>query len=145
MRLSLVLCVAACSGPAAKAPAPPLPEPGALAEKPYFRIDPGPASACASGGTCEARVVLTARAGYHVNPEYPHKFVGDASADFAIDGTGKFTVDDELHGTMTITFRPTKPGPLTLSGVFKLSVCSADECAIDAPKIALTIPASDAP
>jgi len=142
MRAALLLLVAACSGPAPKAPAPPVSEPGALAEKPYFRIDPGPAAACATGGTCEAKVVLTARAGYHVNPEYPYKFVADPSSDVAIDGTGKFVVDDELHGTMTITFRPAKAGALTLSGTFKLSVCSADECAIDAPKIALTVPAT---
>lgn len=141
MRAALLLAIAACSGPAVKAPVP-VPEPGALAEKPYFRIDPGPATACASGATCEARVVLTARAGYKVNPEYPFKFVGDPSSDLAIDGTGTFTVDDTHHGTMTITFRPSKAGTLTLSGTFKLSVCSEDECAIDAPKIALTIPAT---
>jgi hypothetical protein len=145
MRIAIVLALAACSGPTPKAPivvAPPAPGPGALAEKPYFRVDPGPMTACASGATCEARVVLTARAGYHVNPEYPYKFVADPSADLAIDGTGTFTVDDPLHGTMTITFRPAKAGTHTLSGTFKLSVCSADECAIDAPKIALTVPAS---
>lgn len=138
MRALAVILLVGCSSPKAARPA----EAGALAEAANFRVDPGPVVACASGGTCEAKVMLTARAGYHVNPEYPYKFIADPSTELAVEGTGTFTVVDELHGTMTITFRPAKAGTLRLAGTFRLSVCTPEDCAVEAPKIALSIPAS---
>lgn len=115
---------------------------GPLAEGVNYRVDRGPVGACASGAPCEAKVVLTARAGYHVNPEYPYKFIADPSSDLATEGTGTFTVDDELHGTLTLTVRPAKAGTLTLAGTFRLSVCTPEDCAVEAPKIALEIRAA---
>lgn len=138
MRAFLVILLVGCSHPKASV----APEPGALAEAANFRVDPGPVAQCTSGGACEAKVVLTARAGYHVNPEYPYKFIADPSTELAVEGTGTFTVTDELHGTMTIAFRPAKAGTLHLSGTFRLSVCTPEDCAVEAPKIALSIPAS---
>lgn len=111
----------------------------ALASKVFYRVDGGPQTACASGATCEARLRLTALGDYHVNKEYPFKFVADPAA-AAVDGAGQFAFDGEKQGTMTIKFRPTAPGTAKIVGTFKLSVCSADTCEIESPKVELAIP-----
>ena len=114
----------------------------ALAEKPFYRVDRGAQAACVSGATCEAHVVLTALAGFHVNKDYPFKFVGDPAAAVTPDGPGAFALDGDQHGTLTITFRPAAPGTATLMGTFKLSVCSDNNCEIEAPKLELAVPVS---
>jgi len=138
-----IAVVAACGRdqPAAPDPTGPAgPTAGApLAGKPFYRVDRGPQPPCGSGAACEARVVLTALAGYHVNKDYPFKFVGDPAA-MPIDGTGSFAIDGAKHGTMTIKFRPAAAGTATLIGTFKLSVCSDDTCEIESPRLEIAIP-----
>jgi hypothetical protein len=118
------------------------PEPPPLASKAFYRIDPGPRTACTSGALCETRLVLTALGDYHVNKDYPFKFVGDPAPAPPIDGEGTFALDDAKNGTMTVKFRPSAPGSAKLVGTFKLSVCSADTCEIETPKIVLPVPVS---
>ncbi len=113
-----------------------------LASKAFYRVDAGPATPCTSGASCEARLVLTALGRYHVNPEYPFKFVGEPAPAIAVDGDGTFTLDAPKNGTMTIKFRPTGPGTARLLGTFKLSVCSDDTCEIETPKLELAVPVS---
>src|SRR5262245_6045253 len=111
-----------------------------LASKPFYRVDPGPQTACASGAVCEARLVLTALGDYHVNKEYPFKFIAAPAPALPVDGTGTFALDDARHGTLTIRFRPSTAGSAKLIGDFKLSVCSDDACEIETPRLELTIP-----
>ncbi len=136
--LALALIAAACgkgSDAAGKgvASGPP------LAGKAFYRVDAGPASACTVGAACEAHLVLTALTGYHINREYPFKFVGEAPPAAAVDGTGAFAVDDATHGTMTVRFHPAAAGTARVAGAFKLSVCSDDTCEIETPRIELAI------
>ena len=139
----IVLVLAACKSDApspaaqaiAKGQAP-------LAEKPFFRVDAKPIAPCPVNATCEAQLVLTALGGYHVNDEYPAKFVADVASGVRIDGEGTFKISGEKHGTMTVRFTPTQPGATKLVGTFKLSVCSEDNCEIESPKIALDVPSS---
>ena len=130
--------VAACSRDRSGAPGAVPP----LAGKAFYRIDAGPRTPCASGATCEARLVLTALGDYHVNQDYPFKFVGDPARAPAVEGTGTFALDSARQGTLTITFRPGGPGTARLVGTFKLSVCSDETCEIEAPKLELAIPVS---
>jgi hypothetical protein len=126
----------AASGPAEKAEAGKPP----LASKAFYRVDSGPETPCASGATCERTVVLTALGDYHVNKEYPFKFVGEPAPALALDGNASFAIDDDAkRGTLTIRFKPTAAGPATLAGVFKLSVCSDDTCEIEKPKLELAV------
>jgi hypothetical protein len=113
-----------------------------LASKPFYRLDAGPRTPCASGSVCEARLVLTALGDYHVNKEYPFKFIGDPAPAVPVDGNGTFGLDDAKHGTLTIKFRPPAAGTAKLAGQFKLSVCSDDTCEIETPKLELTVPVS---
>lgn len=111
-----------------------------LASKAFYRVDAGPPAPCASGAVCEARLVLTALGGYHVNQEYPFKFVGEPAT--SIDGEGTFAIDDAKHGTLTVKFRPAAAGTAKLVGTFKLSVCSDENCQIEKPRLELAVPVS---
>ena len=119
----------------------PTPKGAPLAAKPFFRLDAAPPPACKLGELCEARVVLSALGSYHINEEYPFKFVADPVHDVQVDGTGTFRRDSEKSGTMTIRFRTHRPSA-QLSGTFKLSVCTSENCEIESPKIVLPVTAS---
>ena len=120
--------------------APPLPAP--LAGKSFYRLDAGPQTPCTAGAPCEARIVLTALAGYKVNKDYPFKFVADPVPGVTVDGTGTFSFDDARSGTLTLRFRAAQSGRARFSGTFKLSVCTAEQCEIEEPKLELSIPVS---
>ena len=136
--LGLGLGAAGCGG-CKKAESVPVGTP--LAGKAFYRVDPGPTTPCATGSTCELRLVLTALGDYHVNKDYPFKFVGDPAA-AALDGDGSFALDGEKRGTMTIKFRPAAAGNAKVVGSFKLSVCSDDTCEIESPRLELSVPVS---
>ena len=123
---------APASAPAEVAKGPP------LASMDFFRIDAKPVAPCAPGDTCMAELVLTALGDYKVNDDYPFKFVGDPDGDCTVEGTGTFKKDSAKRGTMTVRFRPAKPGA-ALTGTFKLSVCTEEECEIESPAITLPI------
>lgn len=141
--MALVLGTAACSKsksePAAAAEAArKLPPP--LASAAFYRIDAGPQTPCKSGEPCEARLVVTALGDFHVNKDYPFKFVAEAAPGVTVDGTGAFALDDAKTGTLTIRYRCGQPGKAALRGVFKLSVCTDEECKIEQPTVELALP-----
>jgi hypothetical protein len=85
-------------------------------------------------GTLE--VLLTPKAGYHTNAQYPYKF---KLADPAPDGVtfpkpilqradGSF---EEKKGYFKVPFTATKAGKVTLGGTLYLSVCSDANCIMD--------------
>jgi hypothetical protein len=153
MRRELVtgLGSAAVSVAVACNPAPaPAPEPGSsgavavpppLAESAFYRVDAGPQTPCTTGAPCEARLVLSALGAYKVNRDYPFKFLAEPAPGVAVDGTGAMTFDDAKTGTLTIRFRAVRGAPARLTGTFKLSVCTDEECQIEEPKIVLELPA----
>jgi hypothetical protein len=146
--LLIALAAAAAAAAACKrdreAPPPPQPPqpvlPPPLATKPFYRLDAGPRSPCTAGAVCEARIALTALGGYHVNQKYPTKFVPDPSPGLTLEGPGTFVLDDARSGTLTLRFRAERSGPARLSGTFKLSVCTDEQCEIEEPKIQLELP-----
>src|SRR5215510_11159110 len=92
-----------------------------LASKPFYRIDAGALPRCATGAACQVPLVLTALGDFHVNKDYPFKFVGDPAPATPIDGDGTFVLGDAKHGTLTVTFHPAAVGTAKLVGTFKLS------------------------
>jgi hypothetical protein len=83
--------------------------------------------------------VLTALGNYHINNDYPFKFVGEPAPALAFDGDAAFALADARHGALTVRFKPTAAGAQTLAGVFKLSVCSDDTCEIEKPRLELAV------
>jgi hypothetical protein len=140
--LLLIALVAACSrdrpGASGQAAQPASGAPP-LASKAFYRVDAGPEVACTAGATCEARLQLTALGDYHINQDYPFKFVGEPAPALPLVGEAAFALADAKHGTLTVRFTPTAAGARTLAGVFKLSVCSDDTCEIEKPKLALAV------
>jgi len=122
------------AGAAANAPPPP------LAGGPFYRVDVGPQTPCTAGAPCEARLVLTALGAFHVNKEYPFKFVGEPTPGLLVEGTGSFALDDAKSGTLTIRYRAARSGRARFTGRFKLSVCDPDRCEIEQPKIEFELP-----
>jgi hypothetical protein len=114
--------------------------PAPLAGKSFYRIDAGPRTPCTAGAPCEARLVLTALGEYKVNKDYPFKFVVEPAPGVTVDGPGTFALDDAKSGTLTIRFRAQRSGPARLTGTFKLSVCTEEQCEIEEPKIELELP-----
>jgi hypothetical protein len=109
-----------------------------LASKEYFRLDAATEQpACQVDAPCEARLVLTALGDYHVNDQYPTKFV-DASQGVKVDD-GSFEIKGKT-ATMAIPFRASAAGTAKIAGVFKLSVCNDQNCQIETPKIAFEVP-----
>ncbi len=102
-----------------------------LASDPKFRIELDAPATCADG--CRPKLVVTTLGGYHVNAEYPTKFV---PAD-GVTATGTFAVTDETTGVMTLDVPAGTP---KVAGTLKLAVCTDEICEIEAPQIAFTLP-----
>lgn len=93
---------------------------------------------------------LAAVGDYHVNKEYPYKFVASAAPGVQFLGSGDantfsraagdFREDGEKAATLTVRFKPTAAGEAHVSGTYKMSVCSAENCQIETPTVTLAVP-----
>jgi hypothetical protein len=105
---------------------------------------------CKAGADCTLTIKLTAAADYHVNKEYPYKFTATSAPNVTFLGkkepptftkeAGDFVEEGEKSGTMTVRFKPAAAGEAKVAGTYKMSVCSADQCQIEAQPIALNVP-----
>ena len=91
---------------------------------------------CHVDAACSATIKLVATGDYHVNKDYPYKLV--PAAGFSLDAQD-FKQDAEKEGTLTVRFTPKAKGETKVAGTFKLSVCSAENCQIEAQPIALAV------
>jgi hypothetical protein len=116
----------------------------------YF-VDADSAASCDVGSACSARISLVAVGEYHINDDYPYKFVADSTAGVAFRGTdaagpnvfskaaNNWSRHDEKTGTMAVTFSPTERGSKQIGGVFKFSVCSAQNCQLEHIPVSVTV------
>ncbi len=105
---------------------------------------------CKAGTECAMTIKLVASGDYHVNAEYPYKFVASAAPGIEFLGKGEattftraagdFAPHGEKSGTMTVRFKPSSPGEARIAGTYKFSVCSADQCQIEQEKLDLAVP-----
>jgi hypothetical protein len=119
----------------------------------FVDVDLGPP--CAAGAACTLGVKLTATGAFHVNDEYPFKFKADDTSDPSLEFLGKSTEgknvfsrvagdwrkDGEQTGTMSVAWRIPQPGDKKVTGLLKLSVCSAQACQIDQATVHATVAA----
>jgi hypothetical protein len=106
---------------------------------------------CKKGAECAVTIKLVAAADYHVNKQYPYRFNATLAPGLAFLGksdpptsftkdAGDFVEDGEKSGTMTVRFKPSAAGEAKVAGTYKMSVCSADQCQIEAQPVALSVP-----
>lgn len=110
-------------------------------------------SACAANAECKIVLRLEAKGDFHVNKEYPYKFKANAASGVTFLGkdtagaetfsktAGDFALDagNEKVGTMTLKFKPANKGNVSISGVFKLSVCSAQNCQMESATVTVPV------
>ena len=96
------------------------------------------------GSEGSVELVLTPKAGYHVNPDYPAKF---KVADPAPEGVnfpkkvlkkedGKF---EEAKASLKIPFVAEKAGKTKIAGLFQFSVCSDKNCFMEKAELDVEI------
>jgi hypothetical protein len=160
--LALAFCAVACGkneapvgGAPSTATAPPAPaDCGHAACGDSFFVDALVRDGCATAARCEVSLKLTATGAFHVNDQYPYRFKAEATPAVEFLGTdpagknvfsrqgGDWTQTDAKSGVLTVHWTPTAAGAGTLSGVFKLSVCSEQNCLIEQPQLRVPIHSS---
>jgi hypothetical protein len=116
-----------------------------------FFVDAAPAGDCAAGATCSLTLELVATGAFHINDEYPYKFKAEDGPGLEFLGTdaagssvfskqsSNWAKKDEKSGVMTIAFRAAEKGIKSVSGTFKLSVCSAQTCQLEQQPVRATV------
>ncbi len=96
---------------------------------------------CASGTDCLAKLRLEALGDYHVNPDYHFRFVPGAVAGivFSAGGPADFALQGPKVGVMSVHFNASAAGPVTLSGTFKICVCTDAVCAPEPVSVSLPV------
>lgn len=113
------------------------------------------APACKPKENCTALLEVAAKAGYHVNKDYPTKFLASTAPGVAFKGkdkpeefsqtAGDFAVPSETKGVMTVRFEGDGSGQLArIAGKYKFSVCSDASCQRADTEIELPVPLQSA-
>lgn len=127
--------------PPAATPAPPPPA-GSTARGSHFEVAMS-ADACAKDATCTVRIALTSSSGFHVNPEFPHKF--SASPAEGVEFVGPPALErpvgkGETSATMLVKFKPSRPGRAEVAGTFRFGICNERACEREDQPLAMAVP-----
>jgi hypothetical protein len=109
---------------------------------PSFRVDTVPPASCSRSAPCAAELKLQALGAFHINRDYPFKFVADPSPGVDHEPDPGFAVIDDQTAAMTLRFRAVTEGTARVLGTFKLSVCSEETCVIEAVPVSIDVPTS---
>jgi hypothetical protein len=139
-KILLGLSAATLMAAAAVAPrttfAAPSPSPTVLIEEGgNYDLKPEVVGDCKAGEECTVKLTATTKGEFHVNDSYPFKltlaapgveFHGSGGATFA---GADFARQGKTVGVMTIKFKPSAKGAVTLAGKYKVCFCTDKECA----------------
>jgi hypothetical protein len=108
-----------------------------------FFVDAVPPADCAAGANCAVTLTLVATGAFHINDQYPYKFRADDAPRVTFQGTdptganvfskgaSNWQKTGPQKGTMSVVFQATEKGTKSISGVFKFSVCSEQNCQLE--------------
>ena len=105
-----------------------------------LKLEPGQTYKVGEEG--QLKVVLDAKPPFKVNQEYPYSFTLNESpgVSFASQKVTKDAVTLEAkRATMVVPFTPKEAGQRTISGTFKFSVCTDEQCLIKKHDLGLAI------
>jgi hypothetical protein len=95
----------------------------------------------AAGSNSHVEAVLVAKAPYHCNAEYPHKFklnAAPAGLSYPEDVVRGMQVTAE-RGVLRIPVQAQAAGPVTVSGTLSFSVCTEERCLVEKRDLALNL------
>jgi hypothetical protein len=116
-----------------------------------FFVDGAQAGDCPTGANCAVKLTLVATGDFHINDQYPYKFKADDTPGLTFHGTDSGgpnvfskTADDwhktgAQSGVMTVAFQAADKGARSVSGTFKLSVCSAQSCQLEQQTVTVPV------
>lgn len=92
-----------------------------------------------------ARIVLETKGDYHINTQYPYKFVTQQPTTEGLNyPKSTVTRDDgvfEQHkAVINVPFVATQAGTAKIKGLFSLSVCTDANCLLDKRSLELSLP-----
>lgn len=98
-----------------------------------------------AGAAASVRVFLTAKAGFHINDQYPYRFRAAAPVDGVSypkpvleRADGHF---EEKTASFQLPFVASRAGQFSVGGVLNLSVCSPTSCIVQKAPLMVTISA----
>jgi len=68
------------------------------------------------------------------------QFLGNGDANIFSKAAGDYQENGEKAATLTVRFKPTAAGEAKVSGTYKMSVCSAENCQIEQQAVTLAVP-----
>jgi hypothetical protein len=95
----------------------------------------------AAGSKSHVEAVLVAKAPYHCNAEYPHKFklnAAPAGLSYPEDVVRGMQITAE-RGVLRIPIQAQNAGPVTVSGTLSFSVCTEERCLVEKRDLALNL------
>ena len=104
-------------------------------EEGNYDLKPEVVGDCKVGAECVVTLTATTKGEFHVNESYPFKltlagpgveFHGSSGATFT---GGDFARQGKTVGVMTVKFKPSAKGAITLTGKYKVCFCTDKECA----------------
>jgi hypothetical protein len=107
----------------------------ALEQSGNYDLAPEQVGDCHVGAECVVKLTATTKGEFHVNESYPFKLtLTGAGVEFHGTGGATFTGADferrgKTIGVMTIKFKPSAKGSMTLTGKYKVCFCTEKECA----------------
>jgi hypothetical protein len=148
-----LLVLAACTKEAAPAPAPapaPTAEKKAAPAADNYALSIEARAPYTAGKEALAAITVSAKNGFHVNPDYPVAFKpeGFEAVKFAeervrLQPGQKTPCAEKAEDACTVEFplalTPEKAGPAKVAGVLAFSVCSADKCLIEKVPLSLAL------
>ena len=107
-----------------------------------FALELKPSGAYKVGQAGQVELVLEAKPPFKVNQEYPYSFSLNESTGLNFTSM-KLTKDavklEEKRATLSVAFTPSQAGQKTISGTFKFSVCTDEQCLIKKEELALNV------
>jgi hypothetical protein len=137
------LVASASAAPSASAPAAPPAKPVASrTASPRYTIDFSAPGNCTAGNDCAATLHIEALGAYHVNDQYKFRFVPTDAAGVTFSGgaPGDFAMQGAKAGTMSLRFKASQAGTVTVAGTFKICVCTESECQPEQVAVSLAVP-----
>jgi hypothetical protein len=92
------------------------------------------------GAPASVVVMLTAKAPYKCNTQYPYKLTLDAASAVTYPSAVAHGMQVEgKHGSMVVPFTPAHPGSALIGGLLSFSTCTPEQCLVEKARVSVAI------